>query len=97
MPLSPKIGFKTFVWSTWSSITASLARGDLAGEAPAIGMRTPWRTSSSMPLAAVAISSVPDGVDEEDSGRVDRQDVAAPGRAAPRAGARARGAPMTRE
>ena len=56
MPRSTSSGFRTVVWSTLVRMTGSRDAATRPAKPVPSGMRTPCLTSSSMPLAAVAIS-----------------------------------------
>ena len=53
MPRSTRSGFRTVVWSTVVRMTGSRDAATRPAKPAPSGMRTPCRTSSSMPLAAV--------------------------------------------
>ena len=61
MPFSRRSGLSTFVWSTCSRITGRFSAAMRPAKPLPRGIRTPWRTSSSMPRAAVATRYRPDG------------------------------------
>ena len=54
MSFSRRIGLRTFEWSTSSMITGRRSAAMRPANPFPTGMRTPWRTSSSIPRAAVA-------------------------------------------
>ena len=76
IPLAISSGLATVVSSTRSRTTGRASAAMRPAKPLRSGMRTPWRTSSSMPRAAVAISADRIGVQEEDRRGVDLEDVA---------------------
>ncbi len=70
MPRSTSSGFRTVVWSTVVRMTGSRDAATRPAKPVPSGMRTPCRTSSSMPLAAVATSWPADSVKQQHGGGV---------------------------
>ncbi len=60
MPRSTSSGLRTVEWFTSVRMTGSRVAATRPAKPVPSGIRTPWRTSSSMPLAAVATSWLAD-------------------------------------